>query len=115
WSNDEWGKVNVVTSARQPGSSFKPIYYSAALDDGTITPATILSDTPTDFGGGYRPLNADRRFRGNVSVRNALSQSLNIPSVEVLQKLGIADGVEVARKLGITALDDDADYGLSLA
>lgn len=115
WSNDEWGKVNVVTSARQPGSSFKPIYYSAALDDGTITPATILSDTPTDFGGGYRPLNADRRFRGNVSVRNALSQSLNIPSVEVLQKLGITDGVEVARKLGITALDDDADYGLSLA
>lgn len=115
WSNEEWGKVNIVTSERQPGSSFKPIYFSTALDSGTITPATILSDTPTDFGGGYSPRNADRRFRGNVSVRSALSQSLNIPSVEVMQKLGIGPAIEGAKKLGITTLAEDSQYGLSLA
>lgn len=114
WNNEQWGKVNLVTSPRQPGSSFKPIYYSTALDNGTITPATILSDTPTDFGG-YRPLNADRRFRGNVTVRSALNQSLNIPSVEVLQKLGVPAAIEGAKKLGITTLDASNQYGLSLA
>src|SRR5690606_16307863 len=59
--------------------------------------------------------NADRRFRGNISVRNALSQSLNIPSVQVLQRLGVGPAVEAAEKLGITTLDSEADYGLSLA
>src|SRR5690606_8162494 len=103
WQNEKWGKVNIVTSARQPGSSFKPIYYSAALADGTITPATILHDTPTDFGG-YRPQNADRQFRGDITVRSALNQSLNIPSVEVLQKFGVKKGIEAAEKLGITTL-----------
>lgn len=114
WNNPEWGKVNLTTSARQPGSSFKPIYYATALDNGTITPATILHDVPTDFGN-YLPQNADRRFRGNITVRNALSQSLNIPSVEVLRELGIASAIEGAEKLGITSLNESQDYGLSLA
>lgn len=114
WSNEEWGKVNIVTSPRQPGSSFKTIYYSAALASGAITPATILHDVPTDFGG-YTPQNADRRFRGNISVRSALSQSLNIPSVEVLQKIGVPAGIEAAKKFGITTIDANHEYGLSLA
>lgn len=115
WDNEQWGKVNMVTSKRQPGSSFKPIYYSAALGQGVITPATILHDKPTDFGGGYRPLNADRRFRGDVTVRSALSQSLNIPSVEVMQEFGVQSSIEAAEKLGITTIDDTKQYGLSLA
>lgn len=114
WNNQEWGKVNVATTPRQPGSSFKPIYYSAALADGTITPATILHDVPTDFGN-YQPLDADKRFRGDVTVRSALDQSLNIPSVEVLQEFGIDRGVEAAKKLGITTIDEKNQYGLSLA
>jgi penicillin-binding protein 1A len=114
WGNEEWGKFNVVTSPRQPGSSFKPIYYSAALANGAITPATILHDVPTDFGG-YAPQNADRRFRGDISVRSALNQSLNIPSVEVLQKIGVETGIEAAKKLGITTIDENHSYGLSLA
>lgn len=114
WNNEEWGKFNSVTSPRQPGSSFKPIYYSAALASGRITPATILNDVPTDFGG-YAPQNADRRFRGAISVRSALNQSLNIPSVQVLQDIGIPAGIEAAQKLGITTLDEKNDYGLSLA
>ena len=113
WNNETFGKVNMVTSARQPGSSFKPIYYAQALADGTITPATILHDKKTDFGG-YSPLNADRRFRGDVTARNSLAWSLNVPSVEVMQKVGISKTISTARNMGIS-IDPDKDYGLSLA
>lgn len=115
YTNDQWGKVNMVTTARQPGSSFKPIYYAHALADGAITPATVLHDKPTDFGGGYKPLNADKRFRGDISARRALSQSLNIPSVEVMQKYSIAKSVEGANSLGISTVKKDNNYGLALA
>ena len=115
YKNEEWGKVNMVTTDRQPGSSFKPIYYSYALADGVINPATILHDKPTDFGGGYKPLNADKQFRGDISVRKAISQSLNIPSVEVMQKYGIDKSVQAANNLGISSIKKDNDYGLSLA
>lgn len=113
WEDETFGKVNMVTTPRQPGSSFKPIYYSQALADGTITPATILHDKKTDFGG-YAPLNADRRFRGDVTVRNALDWSLNVPAVEVMKKVGVTDAIRNAQKLGIT-IDPDKDYGLALA
>lgn len=114
WSDETWGKVNMAVTPRQPGSSFKPIYYSEALATGVITPATIFRDEPTDFGGGYKPQNADKRFRGDISVRNALSQSLNIPSVKVMEKLGIEKSVSAAERMGIH-LDKNTDYGLSLA
>ena len=114
YMNDKWGKVNMVTSARQPGSSFKPIYYSYALADGVITPSTILKDEKTDFGGGYIPYNADRKFRGNVSVREALDWSLNIPSIEVMQKYTIDKSVQAANKLGL-GLDTNKSYDLTLA
>lgn len=114
WSNADWGKVNITTTARQPGSSFKPIYYAGALADGTITPSTILSDRVTDFGG-YTPLDADKKTRGDVTVRSAISQSLNIPSVEVMQKYGIDNSIKTAKDLGITTIDEKKNYGLSLA
>lgn len=115
WNNSDWGKVNMATTARQPGSSFKSIYYAQALADGVITPATILHDVPTDFGGGYEPLNADKRFRGDVTARSAISQSLNIPSVEVMDKLGVRNAVTAANRMGISSIDSKANYGLSLA
>jgi penicillin-binding protein 1A len=113
WSNEEWGKVNMATTARQPGSSFKPIYYAEALAQGVVTPATILEDVPTDFNG-YKPLNANKTFSGDVSVRSAISRSLNIPSVKVMQQLGIDESVIAAKRMGIN-IDDKTDYGLSLA
>lgn len=115
YNNPNWGKVNMVTTARQPGSSFKPIYYSAALADGVVTPSTILHDVKTDFGGGYVPLDADKRFRGDVTVRSAISQSLNIPSVELMQKFTIDKSIQAAKNLGITTVDPSKQYGLSLA
>jgi penicillin-binding protein 1A len=114
WNNPDWGKVNMATTPRQPGSSFKPIYYSEALSEGIVTPATILEDVPTDFGG-YTPQNASRTFSGNISVRNALARSLNIPAVKVMERLGVSKAVEAAQRMGITAVSDENNYGLSLA
>ncbi len=115
WSDKDFGKVNVATSLRQPGSSFKPIYYSRALADGIITPATVFKDELTDFGGGYKPLNADKKFHGEVTTRTALDWSLNIPSVKIMQKLGIDTAVEQANSMGLSSIDTKNNYGLSLA
>lgn len=114
YSNDEWGNVNMVTTARQPGSTFKSIYYAGALAEGVITPATVLHDEAINLDG-WQPQNADRKFRGDVTVRSAINQSLNIPSIEVMQKYGIDESIAQAQSLGITALDPDRDYGLPLA
>lgn len=115
YSNDKFGTVNMATTARQPGSSFKPIYYADALANGTITPVTVINDRKTDFGGGYSPNNADRSFRGNVTVRQALDWSLNIPAIKVMQMNGIDETIDIAKKLGITTLDKNKNYGLSLS
>ncbi len=117
WNNDKWGKVNMVTTARQPGSSFKPIYYSYALADGVITPATVLQDKVMDFGGGYIPRDADRNeaSRGQVNVRQALDWSLNIPSIHVMQSYTIDKSVQAANNLGISEVKKDGNYGLALA
>ena len=115
WNNAEFGKINFATNARQPGSSFKPIYFTKALEQKLITPATIIRDEATDFGG-YKPNNYDFRFRGDISVRNALSQSLNIPAVKVMEKVGVNTALSTAKSLGITTLDKtSSDYGLALA
>lgn len=118
YNNDKWGKVNMVTTARQPGSSFKPIYYSYALANGTITPATILEDKVKDFGGGYIPRDADRNeaSRGKATVRQALNWSLNIPSIHVMEMYGINNSIQAAKNLGIDTIDNEKnDYGLTLA
>lgn len=115
YNNPQWGKVNMVTTARQPASTFKSIYYAYALADGVITPATILHDVKTTFGGDYTPLDADKKERGDISVRRAISQSLNIPSVEVMQKYSIDKSIVAANNLGVSAVSKDKNYGLSLA
>ena len=114
WNDPKFGKANMAISPRQPGSSFKPIIYGKAIEDHLITAATILQDVPTDFGGGYKPLDYDKSFRGPVTVRRALDNSLNIPAVEVMQKLGVANGVNEATQFGITTMQGPSQYGLSL-
>lgn len=115
WNNPQWGKVDMVNSARQPGSSFKPIYYSAALADGDITAASQWKDELTDFGGGYIPYNADLKWHGTVTTRSAIDMSLNIPSVKIMQQYGIDKSITAAKNLGITTLNSTNNYGLSLA
>jgi 1A family penicillin-binding protein len=115
WFNKNFGKVNMATTPRQPGSSFKPIYYSEAIDKKIITAATILKDEPTTFGNNYRPVNYDFAYRGDVTVRKALANSLNIPSVQVMEKLGVSEALNAAKIMGISNLEDPSLYGLSLA
>lgn len=114
WQNNSFGKVNVALSPRQPGSSFKPIVYGAALDQKVITAATILEDKPTTFPGGYKPKNFDGKFRGKISVRKSLGNSLNVPSVEVINKFGVISAINAAQRFGISTITDPSNYGLSL-
>jgi penicillin-binding protein 1C len=81
------GHVDMVRASRSPGSTLKPFLYGLALDDGLITSQSLLVDAPQDFGG-YRPANFDEAFRGPVSVAQALQMSLNVPAVDVLDRVG---------------------------
>ncbi|MEX1997777.1 MAG: PBP1A family penicillin-binding protein [Candidatus Andersenbacteria bacterium] len=115
WHADKFGKVNMATRPRQTGSSFKPIVYATAFEEQIITPATVLTDQPTTFGRDYRPQNYDQKFRGKVLARRALANSLNVPTVEVMTKTGVASVIEQAQNLGITTLPEKNDYNLALA
>src|SRR5258708_913351 len=114
FTDPKFGQTNMAITPRQPGSSFKPIIYGRAFDDKLITPATILQDEKTTFLGGYTPHDYDMRYRGNVTVRRALANSLNIPAVEVMDKVGMSNGINQAQKFGIDTLDPNHNYGLSL-
>ena len=116
YNNDDIdGKFNVATSPnRQPGSATKPFAYLRSFEEG-YTPASILHDKPTDFGGGYEPQNADRRFRGDVTVRRALANSLNIPAVEMLRNIGANDFINTMRDFGVKNMSDDAAQQCGLA
>lgn len=114
WYNADFGKVNVATQTRQPGSSFKPIVYALAMEEGKVTPATILTDSPTKFEGNYEPKDYDKRYRGKVLARRALANSLNIPSVDVMSRVGVPAVLDYSKQLGISTLREPVDYGLSL-
>ena len=103
---------------RQPGSSFKPFVYVTAFEKG-FSDTHIVVDEETNFGiwGGkaYIPQNYDGLFRGPVTLRESLAQSLNVPSVKVLVYLsGIKESVEMAESMGIATLRDPSFYGPSL-
>ena len=112
--NDEIdGNVNVVLAERQPGSSIKPIVYASAFKKG-YGPATMLVDVQTDFGNGYTPRNYDGSFRGPMSVRTALANSINVPAVKTLAFAGVKETTDLAQDMGLSTLDDPERYGLSL-
>ena len=121
-ATDYDGQVNVTTSLRQPGSSFKPFNYVTGFKEG-YTASTLLMDVSTSFPGGigqpdYNPVNYDGKFVGPIQVRYALANSRNIPAVKMLAKVGIKDVLSTATDLGITTLPPTADtlkrVGLSL-
>ncbi len=124
------GQFNIATAERQPGSSFKPIVYASALKLG-YTPETVIFDVPTQFstlcdaygkplraGASdsicYMPENYDGLFRGPVSLREALAQSLNIPAVKLLYLSGLTNAVSLAQSMGLSTIKDPSRYGLSL-
>jgi membrane peptidoglycan carboxypeptidase len=109
------GYVNITTSARQPGSSFKPLVYATAWKK-NWGPGSILYDLTTDFGGGYKPANYDGIPKGARSMREALAGSLNISAVKAVYLAGVQETINTSHDLGITDLKRGADfYGLPLA
>jgi len=86
--NQYQGQVDGASSLRSPGSALKPFLYALAMDRGLITPKTILQDIPENFNG-YRPLNYDETFRGRITASQALALSLNIPAVDLANRVGV--------------------------
>jgi penicillin-binding protein 1B len=103
-------QLNHALAHRQPGSVFKPFVYAAAFDNAVdnvqpiITPATTIDDEPTTFefdGKPYTPNNYSERFMGRVTVRDALTNSLNVATVKVAELIGYGRVVQVARQMGL--------------
>jgi penicillin-binding protein 1B len=102
-------QLNHAIAHRQPGSVFKPFVYAAAFDnavDGVqpvVTPATTIDDEPTTFefdGQEYTPNNYGEKFMGRVTVREALTNSLNVATVKVAELIGYGRVVQIARQMG---------------
>ncbi len=111
------GNYNVTTALRQPGSTIKVVTYSAALMNG-YTSTTSIQDTPVSFASPgsppYSPVNYDGRFHGNVTLRNALGNSINIPAVKTLNQVGVPAMVNLGKKMGISTWQDPENYGLAI-
>ena len=110
------GNVNVTLRPRQPGSSFKPIVYTAAFQKG-FTPETILFDLETTFKTDtkdYIPHDYNGKENGPISMKKALAGSLNIPAVKTLYLAGYNYTLDLAEKMGYTTFKDRSRFGLSL-
>ncbi len=108
------GKVNVVTRPRQPGSSFKPIVYAQAFYNG-YAPGNVIYDVPTKIGPN-EPKNYDGDWFGQMTIREALGFSRNIPAVKAYFLAGEQDPIiDLSQKMGITSLSKNHHYGYPLA
>ncbi|TSC69834.1 MAG: 1A family penicillin-binding protein, partial [Parcubacteria group bacterium Gr01-1014_70] len=117
FDREQEGNFNITIARRQPGSAFKPLVYAAAFEKG-YTPETVVFDVPTEFAAegaeSYQPQNYDNTFRGPLTLRDALAQSINVPAVKVLYLTGIKEALNMAKRLGISTLLGPNQYGLTL-
>ncbi len=119
------GNFNITTAYRQPGSTFKPFVYAEAFMKG-FTPDTVLFDVKTQFAPAcdpsnetsdnncYSPDDYDGKFRGPITMRSSLAQSINITSVKTLYLAGLEDSLSLARNMGVESLSSASQYGLTL-
>jgi|Deesub1362B_J571_1020462.scaffolds.fasta_scaffold00273_12 penicillin-binding protein 1A len=100
---------------RQAGSVFKPFVYALAFDKG-LTPATVFKDEPVEYpkgdGGYWRPMNYDRKYHGRVNLREALVQSLNIPTVKVAEQIGLSELISFTKRIGFSDIPEDLSLSL---
>ncbi len=112
------GEVNLVTSARQPGSALKPLLFATAFDQNLISPATMLWDIPVRYRINewqiYQPRNYDSRFHGPLTARTALANSYNIPAVKLLDRVGIDLMRQQSVAMGIESFRRDSTYGMGM-
>ena len=138
FNQEDQGNFNVALAHRQPGSSIKPFVYATAFKKG-YSPNTIVFDVQTEFNPScldkyatsslpaeeagsssskkdecYMPENYDHNYRGPVTLREALAQSLNVPSVKTLYLAGIRNSLDTMKDIGIASLTDPDRYGLTL-
>ena len=118
WNQSIAGQVNVALAGRQPGSSIKPLVYLTGFEKG-LNPAVEVLDQPTLFSAPpgqppYSPTNWEGRFLGRVTLRDALGNSLNVSAVKILKYVGVPALQDMARRLGITTLDNWDPRWLSL-
>lgn len=114
FDRERQGQVNGAVARRSPGSTLKPFLYAMAIDDGRVVPASFLLDIPTDFSG-YVAENYDQRYRGRVTVRRALAESLNAPAVRLLSAVGVGPFIDLLRRGGLSTIDrPSGSYGLPL-
>lgn len=111
------GQVNVTIRPRQPGSSIKPLTYATAMERGR-TPYSVIADTPISYhtpgSKPYAPKNYDGKFHGNVTLKQALASSYNIPAVKLLAEVGINTVIDKGTAMGISTWGDRSRFGLSL-
>jgi len=106
--------VDMIKALRSPGSTLKPLLYASMMNDGFILPHTLIADIPTQIAG-YSPQNYDLGYDGAIAADKALSRSLNIPAVKMLQQYKYERFYDKLKKIGISTLNQPADhYGLSL-
>ncbi|MBP1669598.1 MAG: penicillin-binding protein [Bacteroidetes bacterium] len=111
---DNGNDVDIITSPRSTGSLLKPILFGAMIEDGMILPGSLIPDIPMNFKG-FSPRNMNQQFEGAVPAKNALSRSLNVPAVRMLQDYGVDRFYHLLKQLGMSTLTRPSDhYGLSL-
>ena len=109
------GQLAGFATPRSPGSALKPLIYALALEQGLAGPEQLVADVPTTYGT-YAPRNFDGRFQGLVRLEDALSQSLNLPFVQLLRRVGVERFLGVLRQAGVESLHPEpGHYGLSAA
>lgn len=115
FDTEHGGQLPGFAQTRSPGSALKPLIYALAIDQGLAGPEQLVADIPAAYGT-YAPRNYDGRFQGLVRLEDALSQSLNMPFVKLLQRLGVERFLGALRLAGVTSLHPDpGHYGLSAA
>ncbi len=113
------GQVNTTLSLRQPGSTIKPFTYLLAFSHLGLTPESLITDLPVQYKTAewysYEPKNYSQDFQWQVTLSEALSQSINVPAIKILEKIGTNTLLEFLRGIGIKSLDQTSDhYGLGL-
>ncbi len=115
---EEW-QVNTTISLRQPWSTLKPFTYLLAFSQKWLSPENMITDLPVQYktaeGYSYEPKNFSQSYQWEVTLRQALSQSINIPAIKLLELVGVESLLQLLKRVWITSLDKSADhYGLAL-
>jgi penicillin-binding protein 1C len=112
---DIHGQVDGLQAQRSPGSALKPFVYALAMDEGLIQPDSLLKDAPENFNG-YDPENFDHHYAGPIRARDALTQSRNVPAVDLESRLDSQRNLyTLLRDAGVRHLDPESTYGLTIA